>query len=80
MGGNIGTGRPLAGAAGRRAASMSSNARSFQIDLAPSLAPTIGIQMNLTPDHLDRHGTLENYAAIKERLVAKSISAVIGDR
>ena len=43
---------------------------SFQIDLAPSLAPTIGVLINLTPDHIDRHGTMENYAAIKERLVA----------
>jgi UDP-N-acetylmuramoylalanine--D-glutamate ligase len=51
---------------------------SYQIDLAPSMEPTIGIQMNLTPDHLDRHGTLESYAAIKERLVAASDIAVIG--
>lgn len=51
---------------------------SYQIDLAPSLAPTVGIQMNLTPDHLDRHGSIENYAAIKERLVAASDIAVIG--
>ena len=43
---------------------------SFQIDLAPSLAPTIGVLINITPDHIDRHGTMENYAAIKERLVA----------
>jgi UDP-N-acetylmuramoylalanine--D-glutamate ligase len=52
---------------------------SFQIDLAPSLDPTVGILLNLTPDHLDRHGTMENYAAIKERLVAGAGSAVIGD-
>jgi UDP-N-acetylmuramoylalanine--D-glutamate ligase len=51
---------------------------SYQIDLAPSMAPTVGIQMNLTPDHLDRHGSLENYAAIKERLVAAADVAVIG--
>ncbi|MCB8821353.1 UDP-N-acetylmuramoyl-L-alanine--D-glutamate ligase [Microvirga rosea] len=51
---------------------------SFQIDLAPSLAPTIGVQLNVSPDHLDRHGTMENYAAIKERLVARSGRAVIG--
>ncbi|MBX9909930.1 MAG: UDP-N-acetylmuramoyl-L-alanine--D-glutamate ligase [Beijerinckiaceae bacterium] len=51
---------------------------SYQIDLAPSIAPTIGIQMNLTPDHLDRHGTFEAYGAIKERLVAKADIAVIG--
>ena len=51
---------------------------SFQIDLAPSLAPTIGMLINLTPDHIDRHGTMENYAAIKERLVAQSEIALIG--
>ncbi|KAA5598096.1 UDP-N-acetylmuramoyl-L-alanine--D-glutamate ligase [Blastochloris sulfoviridis] len=43
---------------------------SFQIDLAPSLDPSCGVLLNLTPDHLDRHGTMEAYAAIKERLVA----------
>ncbi|TCQ80890.1 UDP-N-acetylmuramoylalanine--D-glutamate ligase [Ochrobactrum sp. BH3] len=51
---------------------------SYQIDLAPSLNPTAGILLNLTPDHLDRHGSMENYAAIKERLVAKSGVAIIG--
>src|SRR5690606_32823796 len=51
---------------------------SFQIDLAPSLAPSVGILLNITPDHLDRHGTMANYAAIKERLVAGSGLAVIG--
>jgi UDP-N-acetylmuramoylalanine--D-glutamate ligase len=51
---------------------------SYQIDLAPSLAPTVGIQMNLTPDHLDRHGTFELYGAIKERLVAAADIAVVG--
>ena len=45
---------------------------SFQIDLAPSLAPWVGVLLNLTPDHIDRHGTMENYAAVKERLAAKS--------
>lgn len=51
---------------------------SFQIDLAPSLAPTVGVLLNLSPDHIDRHGTMENYAAIKERLVANARQAVIG--
>jgi UDP-N-acetylmuramoylalanine--D-glutamate ligase len=43
---------------------------SYQIDLAPSLSPTVGILLNVTEDHIDRHGTIENYAAIKERLPA----------
>jgi UDP-N-acetylmuramoylalanine--D-glutamate ligase len=43
---------------------------SYQIDLAPSLDPTIGVLINLSEDHLDRHGTMEHYAAVKERLVA----------
>ena len=43
---------------------------SFQIDLAPSLDPTVGILINVSEDHLDRHGTMEHYAAVKERLVA----------
>ncbi len=50
----------------------------FQIDLAPSLDPSIGILLNLTPDHLDRHGTMEAYARLKERLVAESDAAVVG--
>ena len=51
---------------------------SFQIDLTPSLAPSVGALINITPDHLDRHGTLEDYAAIKERLVARAETALIG--
>jgi UDP-N-acetylmuramoylalanine--D-glutamate ligase len=41
---------------------------SFQIDLTPTLAPDATALLNITPDHLDRHGTLENYAAIKARV------------
>jgi UDP-N-acetylmuramoylalanine--D-glutamate ligase len=44
---------------------------SFQIDLMPGLRPDVGILTNLTPDHLDRHGTMENYAAVKARMFAK---------
>ncbi|MGI2031742.1 UDP-N-acetylmuramoyl-L-alanine--D-glutamate ligase [Rhizobium panacihumi] len=51
---------------------------SYQIDLAPTLNPSAGILLNLTPDHLDRHGTMQHYADIKERLVAGSKTAVIG--
>ncbi len=54
---------------------------SFQIDLAPSLDPSIGILLNVTEDHLDRHGTLAEYAAIKERLVTgvqRDGTAIVG--
>ncbi|TDK38869.1 UDP-N-acetylmuramoyl-L-alanine--D-glutamate ligase [Rhizobium deserti] len=51
---------------------------SYQIDLAPTLNPTAGILLNLTPDHLDRHGTMQHYAEIKERLVAGAKTAIIG--
>jgi UDP-N-acetylmuramoylalanine--D-glutamate ligase len=53
---------------------------SFQIDLAPSLDPSVGVMLNVTEDHLDRHGTMENYAGIKQRLVAGvgAGTAVIG--
>lgn len=51
---------------------------SYQIDLAPTLNPSAGILLNLTPDHLDRHGTMQHYADIKERLGAGSDVAIVG--
>ncbi|QFU17130.1 UDP-N-acetylmuramoyl-L-alanine--D-glutamate ligase [Microvirga thermotolerans] len=77
MGGNIGTAiLSLAPPAHDRIHVVECS--SFQIDLAPSLAPTVGVHLNISPDHLDRHGTMENYAAIKERLVTKAEIAVVG--
>jgi UDP-N-acetylmuramoylalanine--D-glutamate ligase len=43
---------------------------SYQIDLAPSLRATVGVLLNVSEDHLDRHGTMENYAALKTLLPA----------
>ncbi|MDT3688055.1 MAG: UDP-N-acetylmuramoyl-L-alanine--D-glutamate ligase [Pseudorhodoplanes sp.] len=51
---------------------------SYQIDLTPSLNPTIGIMLNVTPDHLDRHGTMERYAFIKSRVPGRAKFPVIG--
>ncbi len=41
---------------------------SFQIDLTPGLDADVSVLLNVQPDHLDRHGTLANYAAIKARI------------
>lgn len=54
---------------------------SFQIDLTPSLAADAGALLNVAPDHLDRHGSLAAYAALKERIfsgLASGGTAVIG--
>jgi UDP-N-acetylmuramoylalanine--D-glutamate ligase len=68
-GGNIGT-AILSLEPPRRGHAHVIECSSYQIDLAPSLDPSVGILLNVSEDHLDRHGTLRNYAAIKERLVA----------
>jgi UDP-N-acetylmuramoylalanine--D-glutamate ligase len=41
---------------------------SFQLEYINRLRLNIGILLNLTPDHLDRHGTVENYLAAKARI------------
>ncbi|MFM7265120.1 MAG: UDP-N-acetylmuramoyl-L-alanine--D-glutamate ligase [Cyanobium sp.] len=45
---------------------------SYQIEQSPELAPAIGLWTTLTPDHLERHGNLDNYRAIKRRLLEAS--------
>jgi UDP-N-acetylmuramoylalanine--D-glutamate ligase len=44
---------------------------SFQLETVDTLRPKIAVILNLTPDHLDRHGNLANYAAAKERIFAQ---------
>jgi UDP-N-acetylmuramoylalanine--D-glutamate ligase len=41
---------------------------SFQLELIETLRPNIGIFLNLTPDHLDRHLTMKAYGAAKARI------------
>ncbi|MEG4274770.1 MULTISPECIES: UDP-N-acetylmuramoyl-L-alanine--D-glutamate ligase [unclassified Microcoleus] len=50
---------------------------SYQIESSPFVAPRIGVLTTLTPDHLSRHKTLENYYSIKAHLLKKSELQVI---
>jgi UDP-N-acetylmuramoylalanine--D-glutamate ligase len=43
---------------------------SFQLESTEEFRPTIAVILNITPDHLDRHGSFENYALAKERIFA----------
>ncbi|HUX27888.1 MAG TPA: UDP-N-acetylmuramoyl-L-alanine--D-glutamate ligase [Terracidiphilus sp.] len=44
---------------------------SFQLESTEQFHPDIAVILNITPDHLDRHGTFENYALAKERILAE---------
>ena len=50
---------------------------SYQIEAAADVSPRIGIWTTLTPDHLERHGSLEAYRAIKRRLLERSQLAIL---
>jgi UDP-N-acetylmuramoylalanine--D-glutamate ligase len=43
---------------------------SFQLESTEQFHANIAVILNITPDHLDRHGTFENYALAKERIFA----------
>jgi UDP-N-acetylmuramoylalanine--D-glutamate ligase len=43
---------------------------SFQLESTEQFHPQIAVILNITPDHLDRHGSLESYALAKERIFA----------
>jgi UDP-N-acetylmuramoylalanine--D-glutamate ligase len=54
---------------------------SYQLDLTSSLKPDVAILLNISPDHLDRHGGMEGYVAAKRRILMgqdKGDTAVIG--
>jgi len=50
---------------------------SYQLDLCPTYHPNYSILLNITSDHLDRHGSMEAYVAAKEKILEGKGSAVI---
>jgi len=68
--GNVGT--PLSALAGEvdPRATVVCEASSFQLEDSAAFAPECAVFLNLAPDHLDRHGTLEDYLAAKLRIFA----------
>lgn len=45
---------------------------SYQIDLAPHLVADAALLTNLSPDHLDRHGSMQGYTAVKRKLLSQA--------
>jgi len=68
LAGNIGT--PLIGCVDAMTDDTSTvvELSSFQLELIDTFRPNIGVFLNLTPDHLDRHHTLEAYGAAKAKI------------
>ena len=50
---------------------------SYQIDLTPSLVCDVAVLLNISPDHLDRHGGMAGYVAVKKRLFKKATATAI---
>ncbi len=63
--------------AGRQPDRLVVEVSSYQIEASPELAPAIGLWTTLTPDHLERHGTLDNYRAIKRSLVERAAVRIL---
>ncbi len=49
---------------------------SYQMDLCPTFTPDIAVLLNITPDHLDRHGSMEKYEAAKRRIFTNASSQI----
>jgi UDP-N-acetylmuramoylalanine--D-glutamate ligase len=47
---------------------------SFQLETVEEFHPRIAVILNITPDHLDRHGSFERYVAAKERIFARQVA------
>ena len=69
IGGNLGT--PLIDAVGTACAVAVAEISSFQLEWVKQFRPQIGVFLNLSEDHLDRHGSFEHYGRTKRRLFAQ---------
>lgn len=81
VGGNIGTPVLEYIRSRRQADAVVLELSSFQLEISGSFRPDIGLLLNITPDHLDRHGSMANYAAAKKRIFAhqgKKDTAIVG--
>ena len=71
VGGNIGRALvEVVEAEGDEADFIVGEVSSFQLEWAPTIKPKAGVMTNVTPDHLDRHPDIDEYADIKARLFA----------
>ena len=50
---------------------------SFQLESTHALQPEVSVVLNVSPDHLDRHGDVDNYAHIKEHVYSEANVSVI---
>ncbi len=66
--GNIGTPLCAVTAQSRALDAVTLEVSSFQLETIADFRPAIGVLLNLAPDHLDRHGSMENYIRAKARL------------
>ncbi len=77
VGGNIAPGRPLIDIAveAPENAVLVAEVSSFQLEWIDTFCPKVGVLTNITPDHLDRHGTLAGYALAKTAIFRNQTSA-----
>jgi UDP-N-acetylmuramoylalanine--D-glutamate ligase len=73
--GNVGT--PLASLVGKtdEAATVVCECSSFQLEDSEAFAPDCAVLLNVSPDHLDRHGTIGRYTEAKLRIFANQTSS-----
>lgn len=51
---------------------------SFQLDLLGNIDPAISVILNITPNHLDRHGSMDEYIRVKKKILAHDNIKIIG--